>query len=67
MKWRYFLAAAFSVSTILIVNGVPYLPVLAGCGAVAFWNARKKGNDGETGLIGRLRRSLRRIATSRLS
>jgi len=44
MKWRYFLAAAISVAIILIANGVPYLPILAGCGAVAFWNARKKGN-----------------------
>jgi hypothetical protein len=42
MKWRYFLAAAISVSIILIVNGVSYLPVLAGCGAVALWNIRKK-------------------------
>lgn len=42
MKWRYFLAAAIFVSIILIVNGVPFLPVLVGCGAVAFWNVRKK-------------------------
>ena len=41
MKWRYFLAAAICVSIMLIANGVPYLPVLAGCAAVAFWNFRK--------------------------
>jgi hypothetical protein len=41
MKWQYFLAAAISVSILLIVNGVPFLPVLAGCGAVAVWNTRK--------------------------
>jgi hypothetical protein len=41
MKWRYFLAAAICVSIMLIVNGVPYQPVLAGCAAVAFWNLRK--------------------------
>ncbi len=42
MKWRYFLAAAISVSIMLIANGAPYLPILVGCGAVAFWNIRKK-------------------------
>ncbi len=45
MNWRYFWAAAIFVSIILIVNGVPYLPVLAGCGAVAIWNIRKKNNQ----------------------
>jgi hypothetical protein len=42
MNWRYFLAAAICISIILIANGVPYLPILAGCGAVALWNVRKK-------------------------
>jgi len=44
MKWRYFLAAAISVAIILIIKGVPYLPILVGCGAVAFWNVRKKAS-----------------------
>jgi len=48
MKWRYFLAAAISVSIILIANGVPYLPVLAGCGAVAALNIRKKRTERKT-------------------
>jgi hypothetical protein len=41
MKWRYFLAAAACVAILLITNGVPYLPVLAGCAAVALLNFRK--------------------------
>ena len=45
MKWRYFVAAAMSVSIILIANGVPVLPILVGCGAIAIWNFRKKGNS----------------------
>jgi hypothetical protein len=42
MNWRYFIAAALSVAIILIVNGVPLLPVVIGCGVVAIWNFRKK-------------------------
>ncbi|MBZ5594547.1 MAG: hypothetical protein LAP39_20080 [Acidobacteriia bacterium] len=45
MKWRYFLAAAISASIILVMNGVPFLPILAGCAAVALWNLRKRGNS----------------------
>jgi len=45
MKWRYFVAAAMSVSIVLIANGVPVLPILVGCGAIAIWNFRKKGNS----------------------
>lgn len=45
MKWRYFVAAVISVSIILIANGVPLLPILAGCSAIAFWNVRKRRNS----------------------
>lgn len=45
MKWRYFIAAALSVAVILALNGVPLLPILAGCGAVAIWNFRKKNKS----------------------
>jgi hypothetical protein len=41
MKWRYFLAASVFVGLILLAYGVPYLPILAGCGAVALLNLRK--------------------------
>jgi hypothetical protein len=38
-KWHYFLAACFFASYLLISNGVPLFPVLAGCGfaAVLTW------------------------------
>jgi len=39
------MAAALSVAVILEVNGVPLLPILAGCGAVAAWNLRKKNKS----------------------
>jgi hypothetical protein len=35
-SWGYFLSAAFFASYLLISNGVPLLPVLAGCGVAAF-------------------------------
>jgi hypothetical protein len=45
MKWKYFLAAAVSVSLLLMVNGVPLLPILLGCGAVAVWNFRSARHE----------------------
>lgn len=38
MKWKYFLAAVFFAAVVLISNGVPAFPVIAGSCAVALWN-----------------------------
>jgi hypothetical protein len=36
-RWNYFLAAAFFASYLLVSNGVPLVPVLAGCAAAALF------------------------------
>ena len=49
-NWGYFFAAAFFASYLMVSNGVPLLPVLAGCAvaALSMWirmeSARKPSN-----------------------
>ena len=50
-SWGYFFAAAFFASYLMISNGVPLLPVLAGCAvaALSMWlrmaSARKASSS----------------------
>ena len=49
-SWYYFFAAAFFASYLLLSNGVPLLPVLAGVAVAAFymWLRISTGRSGST-------------------
>jgi hypothetical protein len=42
MKWNVFAAASLVAWMFLFASGAPFWPVLAGTGALAAWNFRKK-------------------------
>lgn len=42
MKWNVFAAASLVAWMFLLTSGAPLWPVLAGTGALALWNFRKK-------------------------
>jgi hypothetical protein len=42
MKWNVFATASLVAWMFLFTNGAPLWPVLAGTGALALWNLRKK-------------------------
>jgi hypothetical protein len=42
MKWNVFATAALVAWMFLFTSGAPLLPVLAGTGALALWNFKKK-------------------------
>ena len=53
-NWGYFFAAVFFASYLLISNGVPLLPVIAGCAvaALSMWLRTASGRKPSRGSVG---------------